>query len=203
MNGYSQSIEYTWVQPTCVSPSNGELHVTITGHDAAKQFMVLNTDDNSVTSSPITLNNSYTFYNLKSNVLYFAYVSDIATGETFKDVSPYFLTPIPYTVSVRKLKNAACEAQCVGVLSAEVEGGIPPYTYLWTDQTATSYPSQQTLTGLCVNTYSLAVIDDVGCQISSSSASIVAAKLVASVIVNQHVACKGQATGEAIASASN
>lgn len=204
LNGYSQSIEYTWVQPTCVSPSNGELHVTITGHDAAKQFMVLNTDDNSVTSSPITLNNSYTFYNLKSNVLYFAYVSDIATGETFKDVSPYFLTPIPYTVSVQKIKNAGCESQCVGIVTAQVDGGVPPYTYIWDDQKSGTYPSLQTITNACVNEYSVSVIDDIGCQItSSSSVSVESAEVVASVLVNQHVVCKGQPTGEAVATASN
>jgi PKD repeat protein len=54
--------------------------------------------------------------------------------------------------------NISCYGGCDGGIDLSVSGGLPPYTYLWSNQAAT-----QDLQGLCSGEYSVTVTDVQGC----------------------------------------
>lgn len=56
-----------------------------------------------------------------------------------------------------------CNGGCDGSISANVTGGTPGYTYLWTPGNETT----SSISGLCAGTYSLTVTDQNGCQQSA------------------------------------
>ncbi|MFN8245224.1 MAG: proprotein convertase P-domain-containing protein [Ferruginibacter sp.] len=59
--------------------------------------------------------------------------------------------------------NPTCDNICNGSATVTVTGGTAPYTYSWSNSGNT-----QTITGLCVGTYSVTVTDFNGCTSSSS-----------------------------------
>lgn len=70
--------------------------------------------------------------------------------------------PTQLTLSITKT-NATCNATCNGSATANVGGGNPGYTYLWTGPAPFVSQSTQTITGLCPGTYTVVVTDTSGC----------------------------------------
>jgi gliding motility-associated-like protein len=60
--------------------------------------------------------------------------------------------------------NATCGV-CNGSATANVNGGLPPYTYTWTPGGQTT----QTATGLCGGTYIVTVNDSTGCNLTADT----------------------------------
>ncbi|MFW5850853.1 MAG: gliding motility-associated C-terminal domain-containing protein [Bacteroidota bacterium] len=206
---FAQTIEFEWVNPTCTDPANGELHITVTGHTEDKKYILFNSSSEPIEifTSGETTDNSYSFYNLKPNNGYGAYVLDVSESESFvinDDIQSHTLIAEPYEVSVQTIKNAGCESQCVGVVSATVVGGIEPFSFSWDDGVSGTYPDADTIWNVCVNDYEVTVTDAVGCVTSSPlPASVVPVEVEASVSNIQHIECAGQPSGSASASAIN
>ena len=55
--------------------------------------------------------------------------------------------------------NASCNGICDGVISTNIVGGVPPYTYLWSTGDSTT-----TIFNLCPGIVALTITDDIGCQ---------------------------------------
>ncbi|MEM1320302.1 MAG: T9SS type A sorting domain-containing protein [Bacteroidota bacterium] len=86
--------------------------------------------------------------------------------------------------------DAQCGA-CVGQIDLSVSGGIPPYTFLWSNNSIT-----EDLSGLCAGTYSVTIVDGNNCTSTQSytiddSANSV---LELSAVLNQPT-CPGNCNG--------
>ncbi|MBI3509535.1 MAG: gliding motility-associated C-terminal domain-containing protein [Bacteroidetes bacterium] len=70
------------------------------------------------------------------------------------------------TITSSSLNNASCNGVCDGSLSVNVNGGIPPYTYLWLPggQTTTS------INNLCAGVYIFQARDSAGCTVTQTFA---------------------------------
>lgn len=64
--------------------------------------------------------------------------------------------------------NETCENYCNGQLTAGVTGGIPPYTYSWSN----SGSAQSSIQNLCTGSYAVTVSDSANCQINASQTII-------------------------------
>ncbi len=64
--------------------------------------------------------------------------------------------------------NESCENYCNGQLTAGVNGGIPPYSYTWSNGNST----QSSIQDLCHDSYSVIVRDSANCQINASQSVI-------------------------------
>lgn len=110
-------------------------------------------------------------------------------GTTLTDTAEVIVSPIIEIIT--SVSNATCN-EANGALSITVSGGIPSYTYLWsngaTDETA-SY--------LAAGNYTISVKDAIGCtqtaiiNITSSSGGTV------SVTINTDIKCNGDKNGVA------
>ena len=56
-----------------------------------------------------------------------------------------------------------CYSTCDGSISSSISGGIPSYSYLWSNGSTNS-----SITGLCTGTYNLTVTDSNGCSNSDT-----------------------------------
>lgn len=85
--------------------------------------------------------------------------------------------------------NALCNGEASGSANAIAGGGVPGYTYLWSDNQATPVA-----TGLAAGNYSLIVNDNNGCTITSSTIIGQPEALTLSTSV-QSTACSGSSDG--------
>ncbi len=94
------------------------------------------------------------------------------------------------SVSATVTKEATCSGG--GTDSASVNGGISPYTYLWSDAN-----SQTTAiaTGLSAGIYTVTVSDSSGCSIMASDTIIQLGALTLSTTVLSNVSCNGGNNG--------
>jgi hypothetical protein len=70
--------------------------------------------------------------------------------------------PAALTISMSNT-NVSCNSGANGTATATVNGGVAPYTYVWSNSALTS-----TVTGLTAGTYSVVATDANGCTITSS-----------------------------------
>ena len=107
--------------------------------------------------------------------------------------------PSALSVSIASSTNVDCNGACTGDATGVVAGGTLPFTYLWDD------PSAQTkllATGLCAGTYTLLVIDSMGCTDNAVSVITEPAALVAGLASSNDVTCNSACDGDATGSAS-
>jgi len=72
----------------------------------------------------------------------------------------YYTITQPSQISVTIINSTPDSSTCNGTATVSASGGVPPYTYQWSDgQTDT------TVTGLCANTYNISVTDSNGCSV--------------------------------------
>ncbi|WP_072986893.1 T9SS type A sorting domain-containing protein [Pseudozobellia thermophila] len=88
---------------------------------------------------------------------YFLRVTD-ANGIT-KDSNPITITePDLLTASIDNTTHVLCSGEATGAVNVTVEGGTPPYTYVWSNG-----ETSQNLTGVPAGEYTLEVVDENGC----------------------------------------
>lgn len=68
------------------------------------------------------------------------------------------LQPTPLVVNTTVV-NESANGACDGSVVTSVTGGVPPYAYMWSNNTTTP-----TITNLCVGAYTLTVVDANGCS---------------------------------------
>ncbi len=89
--------------------------------------------------------------------------------------------------------NPACEGVCNGSITAEVTGGIAPYSYSWSHGA-----TESNLLDLCADTYEVTVTDANGCTVTASQELVWATVLTGSLSISD-VTCAGMCNGYAIA----
>jgi gliding motility-associated-like protein len=98
------------------------------------------------------------------------------------------------TVTIPTFTDVSCNGAGDGTATANVTGGVTPYTYSWN-----TIPVQNTITatGLNAQTYSITVTDSNGCVASSSITIQQANALVAVIGTPTNVTCNGLTDGSA------
>ena len=56
--------------------------------------------------------------------------------------------------------NTSCAGENDGEITAIVSGGVPPYSYVWTNASGTIISNSDTATGLTAGFYTVTVTDD-------------------------------------------
>lgn len=89
--------------------------------------------------------------------------------------------------------DVLCASDCNGTGWVEATGGTPPYTFLWDDPAP---QTNDTATGLCVNTYNVTVTDNNGCTAVPPSITISAPPVLSvSFTEDTPVSCFGVCDG--------
>lgn len=79
--------------------------------------------------------------------------------------SPVIVSSVPDITSLNSSSPCYCDAD----LSASISGGTTPFTYDWVNETtSTQLGSATSLTNVCPGTYSLTVVDAIGCSSTNS-----------------------------------
>lgn len=79
--------------------------------------------------------------------------------------------------------NLQCAGQCIGQVTANVSGGVPPYSYSWTTvPPAGVIGTANSLSGLCGGTYAVTVTDSNGVQVTKDT--IVTTPAVLTVVID-------------------
>jgi gliding motility-associated-like protein len=118
-----------------------------------------------------------------------------ANGCTVTDC-PVINEPPALTTPTFNVVDMICATVNDGELTANTTGGVPPYTYNWSDGQTT-----QTATGLGVGTYTISITDANGCQITGSAA-ITSPPFIQLTLTTDSVNCKNDADGSATVVAS-
>jgi hypothetical protein len=92
--------------------------------------------------------------------------------------------------------NVTCNGLADGGLSANVSGGVGPYTYTWNNMDSTA-----SIVGLSAGTYTLIITDANGCTASASETITEPAALVATAVVDSNTSCGNATDGGATAAA--
>lgn len=102
--------------------------------------------------------------------------------------------PAPLVLTFDSTRDLKCYGQNVGYISAQVSGGVPNYTYLWSNSANT--PIIDNLPG---GNYILLVTDQNNCTISSSH-TIASPSAILSSVAGNNPDCNGNASGFAVVS---
>jgi large repetitive protein len=137
---------YTW-SPPVISPAGA---VTGASAQSTAQSTITQTLTN-ITASAATV--TYTVTPL----------SGVCPGNDFNVVVTVDPTIVP-TVSVQ---NISCFGVVDGALSADITGGVPPYTLSWTGPSGFT-SNAASISGLYPGDYTLAVTDSKGCQVTNT-----------------------------------
>ncbi|MFI5149507.1 MAG: gliding motility-associated C-terminal domain-containing protein [Bacteroidia bacterium] len=66
--------------------------------------------------------------------------------------------------AVMSFTPASCNGTCDGTATAAVSGGTPPYTFTWSPGNPAGQGTTH-ITGLCAGTYTIKVVDNIGCTV--------------------------------------
>jgi uncharacterized repeat protein (TIGR01451 family) len=103
--------------------------------------------------------------------------------------------PPVLTIIISSVTNVTCFGSCNGSAYASASGGVPPYSYVWSNSSTSS-----TLAGVCAGNYPITVTDANGCTVTSSVN--ISQPAPATVSVNTTNATCNQCDGSAWATAS-
>ncbi|MBK9177502.1 MAG: choice-of-anchor L domain-containing protein [Flavobacteriales bacterium] len=188
------TISSTVTQPLCDGSTNGAINITVSGGFAPYTFAW--TGPNGFTAA------SEDVLNLDAGN-YTVLVTDAfgcSRTELFDVGSPATLS-LALTPSILPFgQNIACNGGSTGTLSLGIVGGTAPYGIAWTGPNGFT-SVEQNLTGIVAGTYQVLVTDANGCMASGSYAMTASAPLLPSIGGEQHIACFGESTGQATASA--
>ncbi|MDX2002124.1 MAG: Ig-like domain-containing protein [Chitinophagales bacterium] len=107
------------------------------------------------------------------------------------DTAQATITQSPQLViSLDGTTNVACFGQSNGALNISVTGGVPGYTYSWSNGATT-----QDVSGLAAGSYGVTITDAAGCTVSGSYTVSQPAVLVASIANTTNASCFGAANG--------
>jgi len=119
---------------------------------------------------------------------------DISSGNDL-DTSDVFIINQPQVIQL--FSNLATDITCFGFDDGTIDliigGGIPPYTYTWSN----GLPNDSFVSGLSIGTYTCTVTDSEGCTFSANpiTQSIIEPAALAATSVVTNVDCFGNATG--------
>ena len=102
-------------------------------------------------------------------------------------------------VSITGSTNVSCFGADDGEVISSASGGTLPYTFVWDDDDLQITP---TATGLDGGTYTVILVDSLGCDTTATETITEPALLVAPITAVTNVGCKDDSTGSATVSAS-
>lgn len=85
--------------------------------------------------------------------------------------------------------DVTCNAECEGILIAEITGGTAPFTYTWSDGNTAASPA-----GLCTGEYSVTITDNLGCTAVATGVVIETSDLNVEISVGE-ITCADGSTG--------
>jgi hypothetical protein len=165
----------------CKSVNNGDITVGVKGGSAPYTY--------TWTPNVSTTNNAF---NLSAGT-YTITIKD-ATGCAGTILTETLTQPANRLIdSISVHVNVGCNGGNTGEISVGTRGGVPPYTYQWSDGN-TNY----TQSNLTIGTYTMTVTDHNGCS-NTLSATLTqpAAVLVETLTSSSNVTCYGSKTGSA------
>lgn len=198
---FSQTVSFTWKNPTCIAPTNGSVTITLNGHVGQFEYFIINLANSQISSSGVTTNTVHTFNNLSQTVTYLAYVNNVVTEETI-GTQTRVLTAIPYFANTSRIKGAGCRGEAVGTVNVEVTGGVRPYSYSWQNGMG-GHPDDSVIYNVGPDVYIVKITDAVGCEINSTTTTIVPEDVTVQHNIQRQVECKGESDARVSAIASN
>ena len=109
-----------------------------------------------------TTSSAVTFTNVSSGQ-HTVYVTDAAGCVQTSQVYVIPSEPLDFT-----LYSTSCGEGSDGTITALISSGTPPFTFQWSNNVQ-SNPQQIQITGLTAGTYSLTVVDSVGCSLNRTT----------------------------------
>lgn len=159
----------------CNGASSGAVFITASGGTAPYTFLWSN--GNTLEDADTLIAGTYTVT-----------ITDSKGCTTFGSAT--VSQPIPLFVSVASYKDLKCYNDSSGTIDVTVNGGVPPYSYLWNNGATT-----EDLANLDSATYTLTVTDVNGCQQVVTQA-IDQPNILASTISQSPVTCNGLSDGD-------
>jgi hypothetical protein len=102
----------------------------------------------------------------------------------------YFVDDLCYSVSIADTDISTCTATCTGEAVANVTEGVAPYSYLWTNGATTS-----SVTGLCVGTHKVTVVD--ANNIKRVASTLISHNALSATAITTPTTCNGGCDGTA------
>ena len=165
---------------TCNGGINGETTSTATGGTTPYTYLWSGGGGSSATATDLSAG-TYTV-NVTDNNGCTASASTTVTQPTALIVTAYVSS------------NITCHGDNNGIASSFVNGGVSPYTYLWSDASSQATPSA---TGLSAGTYTLTVTDSNGCFTTATTILTQPVTLRVTASVTANVNCNGEDNGSA------
>lgn len=109
------------------------------------------------------------------------------------------IEPDPIVITFSGIVNLQCDGICIGEATADVIGGVGPYTYSWNDALA---QTTATADSLCASVYTVTVTDANGCVETASVTISGPNGLTSSITSSTNVLCFGDCNGSATVTAS-
>jgi gliding motility-associated-like protein len=133
-----------------------------------------------------------------TNIIAGTYTVTVTDANGCKDTATEIITePALLTSSILNSTNNPCFANKLGGATVDAQGGVTPYSYLWS---STPAQNTQTATNLRAGNYSVIITDDSLCT-SVSSITITEPALLTISLTKTDVDCFGNSTGSADATA--
>jgi gliding motility-associated-like protein len=147
------SLSISGINVTCNGICDGSSAVTATGGTTGYTYNWLNSSLASIGQSGSTATS------LCAGI-YYAQVTDAAL--CISSIEIEIEEPLPLDTSLINSTGNLCFGDCNGTANAIINGGTPPYNYLWND---VNNQATNPATGLCANTYSVIVTDANNCNV--------------------------------------
>lgn len=187
-NGCQEEVRSTISQPTevkytvnnvtnlnCFGDNGGAVDISITGGVGPYRYLW----SNGATTQDLV------------NVPAGKYSVQVSEGNGCQNVLEAEITQPPLmTLELDQVVDVLCNGDNTGSISITVEGGVPPYSYSWSNG-ATS----EDITNLTAGNYSVTVSDANGCMKSASTVVKQPQPFVASLLDVQNIECYGDTTG--------
>jgi len=148
---------------SCYGLNNGSL--TITTDALAKSLRWVNSQNQPVGNTQ-QINglapDVYTLYLTDANGCEIAYGSYSVLGAAQTQIVP----------ESEQITPDQCSTKTGSISNIQITGGIPPYTYSWTDQNNVVFSSSASVSGLAAGTYQLNVNDSKECGLVTASYTV-------------------------------
>lgn len=146
------------VQSTTCDFDNGSVTGTSSSNYSSSNFYLYFSDDTYVNSAT-TNTADVVFTNLSAGTYYM--ISEDLGGCTGQSANFIVENSNPFNYGLYVVPNSSCGGTPIGKIIVTGQTGSDPYTYLWSNGETTS-----SITGLTSGTYSVQVIDSLGCSLS-------------------------------------
>jgi len=184
------TVTFSTTPITYFGANNGSLSATVTGCLSPQTLEW--TGPNGFTSTNLNAG-----YNNLASGNYTLKVSDANCDITYKSIFLQQPQGLSFNlVSDNSQTNATSPGGCDGEASVVVQGGLPPYSYLWySGTTSNSYGTTSGITSLCAGVYTVQITDGTGSVVSSMFTITEPTPISGSVTSIINVDCSGGNTG--------